>query len=68
MKGSAQGGGLFQGPGGSITAAAFRIVVYSTTGSNPFDLSHVFVRRSDLNNLSLLRTAAWQQTPGHEQR
>ena len=41
----------FQDRGGSITAAAFRIVGIFDTGNNPFDLSHVFVRRSDLNHL-----------------
>ena len=41
----------FQDRGGSITAAAFRIVGIFDTGNNPFDLSHVFIRRSDLNGL-----------------
>ncbi|MCB0597455.1 MAG: ABC transporter permease [Lewinellaceae bacterium] len=46
----------FQDRGGSITAAAFRIVGLFDTGNNPFDLSHVFVRRSDLNNLLIPAT------------
>ena len=41
----------FQDRGGSITAAAFRIVGIFDTDNNPFDLSHVFVRRNDLNSL-----------------
>lgn len=41
----------FQDRGGSITAAAFRVVGIFDTGNNPFDLSHVFVRRNDLNGL-----------------
>ncbi|MCO6491157.1 MAG: ABC transporter permease [Phaeodactylibacter sp.] len=41
----------FQDRGGSITAAAFRIAGIFDTGNKPFDLSHVFVRRSDLNGL-----------------
>lgn len=41
----------FQDRGGSITAAAFRVVGIFDTGNNPFDLSHAFVRRSDLNSL-----------------
>lgn len=41
----------FQDRGGSITAAAFRVVGIFDTGNNPFDLSHAFVRRSDLNGL-----------------
>ncbi len=41
----------FQDRGGNITAAAFRVVGIFDTGNNPFDLSHVFVRRNDLNDL-----------------
>lgn len=41
----------FQDRGGSITAAAFRVVGIFDTGNKPFDQSHVFVRRSDLNGL-----------------
>lgn len=41
----------FQDRGGSITAAAFRVAGVFDTGNKPFDLSHIYVRRSDLNNL-----------------
>jgi putative ABC transport system permease protein len=41
----------FQDLGGEITAAAFRIGGIFKTGSKPFDESHVFVQRQDLNRL-----------------
>lgn len=41
----------FQDLDGEITAAAFRIVGLFDTGNNPFDESHVFVRRENLNKL-----------------
>lgn len=43
----------FQDLDGEITTAAFRVAGIFKTGNNPFDLSHVFVRRDDLNRLMI---------------
>lgn len=41
----------FQNLDGDITAAAFRIVGIFDSGNTPFDESHVFILRKDLNRL-----------------
>ncbi len=52
----------FQDFEGNITAGAFRIIGLYDTGNAPFNESHVFVRRSDLNRLIV----APEKNTGHE--
>lgn len=56
----------FQDLSSNITSGAFRIVGVFNTGNTPFDESHVFVLREDLNRLLRAGKDSLQQPIAHE--
>lgn len=56
----------FQDLSSNITSGAFRIVGIFNSGNTPFDESHVFVLREDLNRLLRGSMDTLQQPIGHE--